>query len=224
VDSRAEAGAVLVTADQIRSYDWATHTITLAPKVQGELSAKLFQTRRIVGGAPFAIHVSGKPIYAGNFTSIVSSASMATPAIVLDLQVVDSKLAADRLRIQLGYPTAEFFKGEDPRSDPRLKAALDATGKLTKAAADHTEWIAASLREMQTIKPGMTRADLLKVFVEEGGLSTRTWRRYAYRDCPYIQVDVTFEPVGDLEDKARQAPQDKISKISTPFLEWTIAD
>jgi hypothetical protein len=70
----------------------------------------------------------------------------------------------------------------------------------------------------------MTRVDLLKVFREEGGLSTRTQRRFAYRDCPYIKVDVEFEPVGEPEDKLSQLPEDKIIKISKPFLEWSIID
>ncbi len=45
---------------------------------------------------------------------------------------------------------------------------------------EHTEWITKSLEEMLTIKAGMTRADLLKVFAEEGGISTRSQRRYVY--------------------------------------------
>ena len=89
---------------------------------------------------------------------------------------------------------------------------------------EHTEWVAKSLREIESIKVGMTRGDLLKVFREEGGISTRTWRRYAYRDCPYIKVDVEFEPVGELDDKLSQHPQDKIVKLSKPFLEWSIMD
>lgn len=91
-------------------------------------------------------------------------------------------------------------------------------------ADEHTEWIARSLREIETIKVGMTRLDLLKVFKEEGGISTRTWRRYVYRDCPYIKVDVEFEPVGEPENKVSQSPRDKIIKISRPFLEWSILD
>ena len=59
-----------------------------------------------------------------------------------------------------------------------------------------TEWIANSLKEMQKIKVGMTRADLLKVFTTEGGLSTGLYRTYVYRECAYIKVDVEFEPVG----------------------------
>lgn len=90
--------------------------------------------------------------------------------------------------------------------------------------AEHTAWIAKSLREMETVKVGMTRGELLKVFTEEGGLSTRTWRRYVYRDCQNIKVDVEFEPVGDPENKRIQSPLDKITKISKPFLEWSIVD
>lgn len=89
---------------------------------------------------------------------------------------------------------------------------------------EHTEWIARSLKEIEGIKVGMTRVDLLKVFKEEGGISTRTWRRYAYRDCPYIKVDVEFEPVGEPDDELGQSPKDKIIKISRPFLEWSIID
>ena len=33
-----------------------------------------------------------------------------------------------------------------------------------------TAWIAGALNEMQTIKVGMTRSDLLKLFTTEGGL------------------------------------------------------
>jgi hypothetical protein len=95
----------------------------------------------------------------------------------------------------------------------------------SKAGTDeHTEWIEKSLKEIETVKVGMTRADLLRVFKEEGGISTRTWRRYVYRDCPYIKVDVEFEPAGALDNKVSEGPSDKISKISKPFLEWSILD
>ena len=94
----------------------------------------------------------------------------------------------------------------------------------SRAANEHTEWIARSLKEIESVKPGMTRLDLLRVFKEEGGLSTRTARRYVYRDCPYIKVDVEFEPIGEPENKLSQSPRDKIIKISKPFLEWSITD
>jgi hypothetical protein len=65
-------------------------------------------------------------------------------------------------------------------------------------ADDHTQWVATILKEIQSIKVGMNRIDLLKVFKEEGGVSTRISRRYTYRDCPYIRVDVEFEQSGCL--------------------------
>ena len=89
---------------------------------------------------------------------------------------------------------------------------------------DHTEWIAKSLKEMEGVKVGMTRADLLKVFEEEGGFSSRTSRRYVYRNCAYIKVDVEFESVSKIENTPKENGNDKIIKISKPFLEWSIMD
>jgi hypothetical protein len=87
-----------------------------------------------------------------------------------------------------------------------------------------TQKIEKVIEETNTLKPGMTRTDLLDIFTEEGGISTRTWRRYAYRGCPYIKVDVEFKPVGNEEDKLHQSLKDIITKISKPFLELSIID
>jgi hypothetical protein len=82
--------------------------------------------------------------------------------------------------------------------------------------------IANVLKECQTIKPGMTRADLSRVFSTEGGLSTVTHRTYVHRDCPYIKVEVDFAPSGPKPDAEK--PADVITKISKPYLEWSISD
>lgn len=76
----------------------------------------------------------------------------------------------------------------------------------------------------------MTRAELLKVFTTEGGLSTGLNRKYVYRECPYIKVDVEFEPVGrparDTQERVTllEADRDVIKNISKPYLEWSILD
>ena len=93
-----------------------------------------------------------------------------------------------------------------------------------------TAWIANSLKKIQKVKPGMTRADLLEVFTTEGGLSTALRRTYVYRECQYIKVDVEFEPVGrparDAEGRVTlvEANEDVIKKISRPYLEWGVFD
>jgi len=101
--------------------------------------------------------------------------------------------------------------------------------QIRSAEADEqgSKWIANALQEIQSLKPGMSRAELLKVLREEGGLSTRTQRRYAYRGCPYIKVNVKFEAVGEPDGGAgagAASSQDKVTSVSQPFLEWTIGD
>lgn len=95
---------------------------------------------------------------------------------------------------------------------------------------EQTQWVADSLKAMETVKVGMTRADLLKVFTTEGGLSTVLHRTYVYRQCPLLKVDVEFEPVGRpaREPGGRvtlsEADNDVIKKISKPYLGWPVVD
>ncbi|MEO7402035.1 MAG: hypothetical protein ABIU95_00025 [Burkholderiales bacterium] len=224
VDIRDAEGHLLIAADHIVSYDWPTHTLSLALGQRARLVVALRKSNDLVSGIPFTVAAGGKVVYAGKFTTTASSFSFPTPVIVVDSVTLEPKLSDDQLRIQLGYPTPKFFRGEDPRGDQRLRGALRTTGKLAKAPPEYTQWITDSLLEMQSIKRGMTRADLQQVFQEEGGLSTRTERRYAYRDCPSIKVNVSFEPVESLDDKHINHPADKIRNVSQPFLEWTIND
>jgi len=224
IDIRDEDGKVLIAGEKVRSYDWSTHTMTLAPTVRSQLAELLRKGKRLALGVPFAVTVSGNVVYKGILIGSESSRSVSTPVILVDPVPFDPKLHEDQLRIQLGYPTTEFFKGKDPRPDKRIQDALKASGKLATTSAGCTEWIAQSFREMQTIKPGMTREELLRVFIEEGGISTRFERRYAYRDCPHIKVDVKFESGGAPDDKLTNYPKDKIKQISKPFLEWSIID
>jgi hypothetical protein len=89
---------------------------------------------------------------------------------------------------------------------------------------EKTRWVSSVMDSILTIKPGMTRRDLLDVFMEEGGLSTRKQRTYVFRQCPYIKVDVEFSPVGSEKDLLEEKPEDKITKISRPYLQYSIMD
>ena len=90
--------------------------------------------------------------------------------------------------------------------------------------AEHTQWVSSVPRWTDDIKPGMTREDLLKVCTVEGGLSTRTHRTYVLKGCPYIKIDVQFLPVGKEQDGLAESPNDKILKISKPYLEYSHTD
>jgi hypothetical protein len=78
---------------------------------------------------------------------------------------------------------------------------------------EHSQWVSNVLAWIATVKPGMTRSDLLGVFTTEGGLSTRTHRTYVLKQCPTIKVDVEFSISGN-------EAEDKITQISRPYLDY----
>jgi hypothetical protein len=85
---------------------------------------------------------------------------------------------------------------------------------------EHTAWVASVIRTVQTIKVGMTRSDLMKVFATEGGFSTTSQRRYVYCECPLIKVDMKFAA----SSRDEELPTDKIVEVSHPYLAWSVGD
>ncbi len=92
------------------------------------------------------------------------------------------------------------------------------------------DWIRDTLSKMETIRPGMTREQLMKVFRTEGGLSTGLSRTFVSRDCPYFKVDVQFRAVGrpDRDTDGRvtleEDASDIIVQVSRPYLQFSIGD
>jgi hypothetical protein len=91
-------------------------------------------------------------------------------------------------------------------------------------AVERSRWVAKVLRQIGTIRPGMKRSDLLKVFTTEGGLSFRFQRTYVYPECRYIKVDVRFKSLQPHDKGREEDPGDIIESISKPYLEWSIVD
>lgn len=99
----------------------------------------------------------------------------------------------------------------------RQLSALRVEPNSTLYGSEQARWIRENLPELRSVKVGMTRGELLKVFMEEGGISTRSWHRYVYRKCGYVKVDVEFAPAGN-DSSGRDRPDDRITKISKPYL------
>jgi hypothetical protein len=104
------------------------------------------------------------------------------------------------------------------------RGVLHATRLGQQASPDsHVKWVGAVLGRMETIKPGMTRGDLLKVFTTEGGLSQPLERTFVSRECPYFKVHVAFSAVGrpqrdsDGRELLTEDARDVIVTISQPF-------
>ena len=103
-----------------------------------------------------------------------------------------------------------------------VAAPPQAVGRAQSSAAlDHTAWVRTVLTRMLTVRPGMTRADLLRVFAVEGGISTNHDRVYVSRDCPYFKVRFVFTPI---HVNGPEDPHDVIATASTPFLQFTVAE
>ena len=89
---------------------------------------------------------------------------------------------------------------------------------------ERKEWVAKCLKEMQSVKVGMTRKDLAKVLTTEGGIYSPGWGHYVHPECPYFKVDVAFAFTRGKGGHGTWKPTDKITKVSKPYLEWKIYD
>ena len=102
--------------------------------------------------------------------------------------------------------------------------------KSPPSCGDHVAWVAETLARIKTIKPGMTRDALLKVFTTEGGISTPLRRTFVSRDCPLFKMDVEFRAIGRPErDRdgrltSQERGEDVIVLISKPYLDFTVLD
>jgi hypothetical protein len=117
-----------------------------------------------------------------------------------------------------------------------IAVSASSSVRLTHSASqepcpqDHEAWVTHTLEKVETIKPGMTREELLKVFTTEGGLSTGLHRTFISRDCLYFKVDVDFEAVArpnrDKDGRVTlvEASRDIIVKVSRPYLQFSIGD
>lgn len=114
---------ILSLAD-ITAYTWETHEMELTPSAYGRL-AQLQVSTSLLAGLPFVICVGSERVYGGAFWTSYSSAIFG--GIVIDVYPAEKNRP---IRIQLGYPSAEWFTGEDLRSDPRIFRSLEEAGKL----------------------------------------------------------------------------------------------
>ena len=86
---------------------------------------------------------------------------------------------------------------------------------------EHTQWIEHVMASLSTIKPGMTRKDLARLVVQDGGLGSRSQGRYLYRHCADIKIDIQFAAADEGPD---WSPEDRVVKVSRPYLEYPTFD
>ena len=113
-----------------------------------------------------------------------------------------------------------------------LASALGAGALRFNAAAegDHRRWLAERYAEAVSVRPGMSRRDLSRLFRPDGGLQTIPSGRYVLKSCAMIKVEVKFAlPEGaspeDFRDENEAADDAlKITEVSKPYLEPEATD
>ena len=86
------------------------------------------------------------------------------------------------------------------------------------------QWLEARYKEATSIQPGMTRADLHKLFMEDGGLQNIPASRYVLKSCHLIQVEVKFDTKYGVEYQPVPDENLKIIEVSKPYLERMAID
>ncbi|HEX3083690.1 MAG TPA: hypothetical protein VHP99_04145 [Pyrinomonadaceae bacterium] len=88
----------------------------------------------------------------------------------------------------------------------------------------HQRWLEDRYKEAASIQPGMTRADLMKLFIEDGGIQMIPARRYVLKSCYLIQIEVKLE--GPSQGDYRSVPDNelKIVEVSKPYLQHMAQD
>ena len=93
----------------------------------------------------------------------------------------------------------------------------------TSTNESHMRWLEERLKEAESVKVGMSRADLLATYQQEGGIYKELPTRYFLKSCRYIRISVEFEV--DTQEKAPASDDEiKIKNIVGPCLGYPIYD
>ena len=113
----------VIATDDIVSYNAATHEITLTTEAFDRISRLEVPVR----GKSFVVCVDRKPVYCGAFWTPISSMSFDGVTIWKPLGPQEAKV----IKLELGYPSASFYGGADPRNNVEVMESLRQAGKLT---------------------------------------------------------------------------------------------
>jgi len=116
------AGKPLIAAEDINFYQKETHEF----QVEFPAAEKLRKMQNDLRGKTFGVFAGGEAVYAGAFWTSIWSQSF--DGVIID--IFDLREDYPTLEFAAGYPSPEWFKGEDRRADKRILKALENAGKL----------------------------------------------------------------------------------------------
>ena len=115
----------LISVRDVLSYSRDTHEIELTAEAYGRVT----NLEVPVSGKVFAVCIDHHPVYCGAFWTPISSMSFNGITIMKPLAQYTT---SDKhlIQIQIGYPSPEFFTGDDPRAGPKILKSLKQARKL----------------------------------------------------------------------------------------------
>jgi hypothetical protein len=125
LDGLEPADQPVIGMKDIVSYNKETHEMEITP----EAFKRITELRVPVQGKAFAACLDGRPVYWGAFWTPVSSISFNGIMIMKPL-MTSTPVSSYIIQIEPGYPSAQFFKGSDPRNNADILAVLEKAGKL----------------------------------------------------------------------------------------------
>lgn len=146
-----------------------------------------------------------------------------------------SGIAAAGLGLTLGAGPAWTAPPDTPLGSFSGPLSVPTHLTFTQPDPQQMRWASRALAEMQTVRVGMTRAQMSGIFTRAGGAYAARATApligvYSLRTCPYFKVNVEFQPVHKPQrDKygsvwTPEDPKDVITKISKPYLEQVYYD
>jgi hypothetical protein len=97
--------------------------------------------------------------------------------------------------------------------------------KLGCSQGEHSKWIASVLKDMQSIGPGMKRADLSTLLAPESGFHVDPYHQtFVYRGSSYVKIDIAFTAADPSRQRASEDPNDVVQSVSRPYLSATVID
>lgn len=94
----------------------------------------------------------------------------------------------------------------------------------SEANQDPQQWLEERYKEATSVSVGMNRADLRRIFDEDGGLQRIPASRYTLRSCQMIKVDVEFDTEYGQAYKVKSDEELQIKSMSKPYLEYRSTD
>ena len=216
----------IVPADDIITYNAQTHEI----KLTDSAFERIFLLEVPLRGKSFVVCVDKKPVYWGAFWIPISSISFDGVTIWKPLSGQGEKV----IKLDLGYPSASFYGGEDPRNDPKIMRSLEQSGKIiTRLPITSVNELPRSAKGYElyswsadnqwrfTLITGTNRAKMLDEIVsEEDFISEDGW--VAIHGLNQETIKTAFsnlplnEPICWLRIRLAQASQDRVDITLPP--------